>query len=70
MQIAPYQSTQDNAVFRFGLQVEPLDKQLLRVSYRYESLLDSVPVAELARYREHVRRAKEQLSLNFSLPMR
>jgi transglutaminase-like putative cysteine protease len=70
MQIAPYQSTQDNAVFRFGLQVEPLDKQLLRISYRYESLLDSVPVAELARYREHVRRAKEQLSLNFSLPMR
>lgn len=69
MQIAPYQSTQDNAVFRFGLQVEPLDKQLLRISYRYESLLDSVPVAELARYREHVRRAKEQLSLNFSLPM-
>ena len=50
--------------------MEPLDKQLLRVSYRYESLLDSVPVAELARYREHVRRAKEQLSLNFSLPMR
>ena len=70
MQIAPYQSTQDNAVFRFGLQVEPLDKQLLRISYRYESLLDSVPIAELARYREHVRRAKEQLSLNFSLPMR
>jgi hypothetical protein len=27
-----------------------------------------VPVAELARYRENVRRAKEQLSLNFSLP--
>lgn len=69
MQIAPYQSTQDNAVFRFGLQVEPLDKQLLRISYRYESLLDSVPIAELARYREHVRQAKEQLSLNFSLPM-
>lgn len=70
VQIAPYQSTQDNAVFRFGLQVEPVDKQLLRVRYHYESLLDSVPIAELARYREHVRRAKEQLSLNFSLSTR
>ncbi len=68
MQVAPYQSTQDNAVFRFSMQVEPHGKQLLRISYRYENLLESVPVAELARYRENVHRAKEQLSLNFSLP--
>jgi transglutaminase-like putative cysteine protease len=68
MQVAPYQSTQENAVFRFSMQVEPQGKQLLRISYRYENLLESVPVAELARYRENVRRAKEQLSLNFSLP--
>ncbi len=67
--IAPYQANYNNAVFRFGLQVEPLSPQLLRVNYRYENLLESVPVAELAKYRENVRRAREQLSLNFTLPV-
>ena len=68
MQIAPYHSSLDNAVFRFDMQVEPLAPTLLRVRYRYEGLQQSVPIAELARYRENVRRAKEQLSLNFTLP--
>ena len=67
--IAPYQANYNNAVFRFGLQVEPLSPQLLRVNYRYENLLESVPVAELVKYRENVRRAREQLSLNFTLPV-
>ena len=68
MQIAPYHSSLDNAVFRFDMQVEPMGPTLLRVRYRYEGLQQSVPIAELARYRENVRRAKEQLSLNFTLP--
>ena len=68
MPIAPYQSSLDNAIFRFDMQVEPLKPDVLRVRYRYEGLQESVSVAELARYRENVRRAKEQLSLNFTLP--
>ena len=67
--VAPYQVNYDNAVFRFSMQVEPLGPQLLRVVYRYENLVDSVPIAELARYRQNVRRAREQLSLNFTLPL-
>ena len=68
MPIAPYQSSLDNAIFRFDMQVEPVKPDVLRVRYRYEGLQESVPIAELARYRENVRRAKEQLSLNFTLP--
>ena len=67
--VAPYQVNYDNAVFRFSMQVEPLRPQQLRVTYRYENLVDSVPIAELARYRENVHRAREQMSLNFTLPL-
>ncbi len=65
---SPYRSTEENGVYRFAMQVEPIDGRQIRVTYRYENLKDHVPVSELARYRESVRRVKEQLSLNFPLP--
>ena len=66
--ITPYRGTEENAIYRFALQVEPVDPTQLKVTYRYENLRDHVPVSELARYRESVRRIKEQLSLSFSVP--
>lgn len=69
MQIAPFRSTEDNDVFRFSMDVKPVSPTLLRVVYKYENLRDHVPLAELARYRENVRKAKDQLSLNFTLPL-
>ncbi|MGL4204590.1 MAG: transglutaminase domain-containing protein, partial [Aeromonadaceae bacterium] len=66
--VTAYRGTEENAIYRFSLQVEPIDQSQLKVIYRYENLRDHVPVSELARYRESVRRTKEQLSLNFSVP--
>jgi len=65
---APYRTSEENGVYRFSMQVEPLDGKQIRITYRYENLKDHVPVSELARYRESVRRVKEHLSLNFSVP--
>ena len=66
--VTAYRGTEENAIYRFALQLEPIDPTQLKVTYRYENLRDHVPVSELARYRESVRRTKEQLSLNFSAP--
>lgn len=66
--IADYNQHYENEVFSFSIWVQQVKPRLLRVTYRYQNRLDHVPVRELARYRESVLRAREELALNFTLP--
>lgn len=66
--IADYSQQYENEVFSFSIWVQQIKPRLLRVTYRYQNRLDHVPVRELARYREAVQQAREELALNFTLP--
>ncbi len=66
--IADYNQHYENEVFSFSIWVQQVKPRLLRATYRYQNRLDHVPVRELARYRESVLRAREELALNFTLP--
>lgn len=66
--IADYNQQYQNEVFNFSIWVQQIKPRLLRVTYRYQNRLDHVPVRELARYREAVQQAREELALNFTLP--
>ncbi len=66
--IADYSQQYENEVFSFSIWVQQINPKLLRVTYRYQNRLDHVPVRELARYREAVQQAREELALNFTLP--
>lgn len=66
--IADYNQHYENDVFSFSIWIQQVKPRLLRVTYRYQNRLDHVPVRELARYRESVLRAREELALNFTLP--
>ena len=66
--IADYSQQYDNAVFKFSVWVRQISPRLLRITYRYQNHLDHVPVRELARYREAVAQARDELALNFTLP--
>lgn len=66
--IADYSQEYDNAVFKFSIWVRQVSPRLLRVTYRYQNRLDHVPIRELARYREMVTQARDELALNFTLP--
>jgi transglutaminase-like putative cysteine protease len=65
--IADYNQQYNNDVFNFSIWVQQVKPRLLRVTYRYQNQLDHVPVRELARYREAVHQAREELALNFTL---
>lgn len=65
--IADYSQQYDNAVFKFSVWVRQINPRLLRVTYRYQNRLDHVPVRELARYREAVEQARDELAFNFTL---
>ncbi len=66
--IADYNQRYDNAVFSFSISARQVNPRLLKVTYRYQNHLDHVPVRELARYREAVEKARDELALNFTLP--
>jgi transglutaminase-like putative cysteine protease len=66
--IADYNQHYENDVFNFSIWVQQLNPRLVRVTYRYQNQLNHVPVRELARYREAVQQAREELALNLTLP--
>ena len=68
MNIADYNQRYDNDVFNFSVSARQINPRMLRVTYRYQNHFDHVPVRELARYREAVEQARDELALNFTLP--
>jgi len=66
--IADYNQHYDNEVFNFSVWVQQVKPRLVRVTYRYQNRLDHVPVRELARYREAVQQARDELALNLTFP--
>lgn len=68
IEIADYHQQYDHELFSFSVSVHQYSPTLLRVIYHYQSKTDYIPVSELARYREFVQLAREDMALNFSIP--
>jgi transglutaminase-like putative cysteine protease len=68
VEIADYRQQYTHSLFTFNVTVHQYSPKLLRVVYRYQSTTGSVPVSELARYREFVQQVREDLALSFTIP--